>query len=83
MKKFFRVAVILLSLSLVSCAAPVKHYTASGKPEVVIASTDLGAVKNTLISEMLNRGYSITKDSDFRIAFDRQVDNYVGRSTLG
>ena len=76
-------AVIILCFVVASCATPVKHHTASGRPEVTIATTNVEAVKGALISEMVNRGYSITRESDFLVAFDRPVDNVWAAALLG
>ena len=74
---------ILLSVLLSGCVTPVVHHTPSGKPEVTIASDDKDLVKSVLVSEMLNRGYDISKDSDYMIAFDRPVENALAAALLG
>ena len=76
-------AVTILCFLVAACATPVKHHTASGRPEVTIATTNVGAVKGALISEMVNRGYSITRESDFLVAFDRPIDNVWAAALLG
>ena len=76
-------AVMILCFLVAACATPVKHHTASGRPEVTIATTNVGAVKGALISEMVNRGYSITRESDFLVGFDRPIDNVWAAALLG
>ena len=76
-------AVTILCFLVAACAAPVKHHTASGRPEVTITTNNVGAVKGALISEMVNRGYSITRESDFLVAFDRPIDNVWAAALLG
>ena len=76
-------AVVLLCLGVVSCAPPVTHQTASGRPEVTIATTNVDAVKGALISVMINGGYSITRESHYLLAFDRPVDNVLAAALLG
>ena len=75
--------VLLVCFSLAACASPVTHQTASGRPEVTIATTTVDAVKGALISAMVNGGYSITRDSDYLLAFDRPVDNVLAAALLG
>lgn len=77
------VLVVSLSFFLVSCAAPITHNTPSNRPEVAIDSTDAGKVKSFLVSAMLNHGYNITRESDFRIVFDRPVQNALAAALLG
>ncbi len=77
------VAGMLALLGLVGCAAPVKHLTPSGKPEVTIQGTTPSKVGAYLTNEMLNLGYNITKQSDFLLSFDRPVDNAFAAAMLG
>ena len=79
----FRIVPIIICLGLAACAATVTHQTASGKPEVTIMTTEISAVKGLLVSEMLNRGYSITSESGNLVAFDRPVDNAFAAALLG
>jgi len=45
--------------------------TASGKPEVVIATTDTGRIKALLIGELLNHGYSVVSDNEYALSLTR------------
>ena len=61
---FVRLALLPTLILLVSaCATPVAHHTPSGKPEVTISSTDGELIKNFVISEMIDRGYSVSGHS--------------------
>lgn len=76
----FQAALIVM---VTGCVAPVQHNTASGKPEVTVGTDDVGQVKAALVSEMVDRGYHITADSDYRLVFDRPVDNFLAGVLLG
>lgn len=65
------------------CATPVIHNTPSGRPEVTINRTTRNEVGAQLTNEMLNRGYNITKQTDYMLAFDRPVDNIFAAALLG
>lgn len=69
-------AALALCFLLAACATPVHHNTASGKPEVFIASSDVDEIKGRIASHMMNAGYSITRDTAYQFAFDRPVDNF-------
>lgn len=79
MKKVF----LLLLFAVASCATPVQHNTPSGKPEVTIESSDTGEIKSQLVNRMIDRGYTITRDTDYLIAFDRPVDAAGGGLMVG
>ena len=79
-----RLTLLPVLVFLVSaCATPVTHYTPSGKPEVTISSTDGDLIKSLVISEMLNRGYSVSSEREYSISFDKSVDNVLAASLLG
>lgn len=75
--------VLVAMVMVVGCVAPVQHNTASGKPEVTVSTSDVGAVKAALVSEMIDRGYNITTEGDFGMVFDRPVDNFLAGVLLG
>lgn len=77
----FKLLVVVLVTG--GCVAPVQHKTASGKPEVTISTNDVGVVKAALVSEMIDRGYGITTEGDYRLVFDRPVDNLLVGVLLG
>jgi hypothetical protein len=62
---------------LIGCAAPVKHDTASGKPEVTIENTDSESVKQAVVNKMLDLGYTITSDTPYQISFDLPVESVM------
>ena len=58
------------------CATPVARnvQTASGKPEVTIARTDVSAVKSHFLNLSINDGYSLEKDSEFTLELSRSLE---------
>ena len=83
-RNFVHLALLPALILLVSaCATPVAHHTPSGKPEVTIFSTDGELIKNLVISEMIDRGYSVSSEREYSIAFDRPVDNVFAAALLG
>ena len=65
----------LLAIVLVSaCVTPVQHNTASGKPEVTINTGNVAAVKEALITRMINMGYKLVRESDNQMVFDKTID---------
>lgn len=72
-----------LCIMVAACAAPVRQSTASGRPEVTIHHAAPDRVKAALVSGMMNRGYRITRDTQFEIAFDRPVENLLAAALLG
>ncbi|MBC6436935.1 MAG: hypothetical protein GDA52_02075 [Rhodobacteraceae bacterium] len=41
------------------------------------------AVKSALVDRMINRGYNLTRDNQFTVAFDRPVENIFAAALLG
>ncbi len=68
---------------LAGCVEPTVHDTPSGRPEVTLSTKNHDAVRSALINRMLNKGYSITRDTGHSIAFDRPVDNALGAVLFG
>ena len=70
------IAGVLISLSLIGCAGTqVQHNTASGRPERQFAAAP-EAVRAALITELVNRGYSITKESQSLVQGEKFTDNF-------
>ena len=76
-------AAFALATALLGCAAPQPPSTASGKPEVTIRQASPESVKAAIVNGMLNRGYRITRDTQFELSFDRPVDNVLAAALLG
>ncbi|HVY12152.1 MAG TPA: hypothetical protein VHB73_01145 [Alphaproteobacteria bacterium] len=72
---------VLAFLVLCSCAAPVQHATASGKPEVTIAAAPK-AIRSALENGMVNSGYTIAKDSNEVLVFEKEVTENLGASLI-
>lgn len=68
---------------LAGCATPVVHQTASGKPEVTIDTENVAGVKEALVSEMVNRNYSLIRDTEYQLVFDRPIENILASALLG
>lgn len=73
---------LLALIFLSACATPAQHNTPSKKVEVTIHGVQKTAVKDRLTSDMVNRGYLMTKSDDSLIAFDRAVDNFMVNALL-
>ena len=78
-----RVVLAMVLFMVAGCATPVSHYTPSGKPEVTISTNDFNAVKSTIVAQMLNKGYSITKDTDFQLVFEAEADSMMSTVLFG
>ena len=65
----------LAILFFAGCATPPAKIanTASGRPEVIIADTQVGRVKSLLIGELVNDGYSIEQDTDYSLTMSRDL----------
>lgn len=46
-------------------------FTPSGRPEVVIATNDVGRIKSLLIGDLLNHGYTIESDTQYALTLTR------------
>jgi hypothetical protein len=71
-----------MSTALITCTS-VTHETPSGRAEVTIPNTTVDRVKSYLVSIMTNKGYRITKDSQFQISFDKPSENIALNVLLG
>jgi hypothetical protein len=74
---------LLLPFFLVGCATPVTHHTQSGRVEVTINGVKKSAVKETLINDMVNRRYTVTRADDTLVVFERPVENVMAAALLG
>jgi hypothetical protein len=77
MKKLFTpIAAVILSLSLIGCAAPPTRiaYTESGKPQITIPGVEVEAVRTRLIERALTAGFSLDNDSANRIVISKELD---------
>jgi hypothetical protein len=71
-------------LLLSGCVAPVQHNTGSGKPEICISSkVPQEAVASALTSDLLNRGYSISQQTNTQVRGDKPVTNVLAAALLG
>lgn len=70
------------ALLLASCAAPVKHYTASKRPEVTIAAP-AADVKPVMVNDLVNMGYYPVQDTPMLLVMDRPVDNTAANLLMG
>ena len=76
-RQFF---VFILFVALVSgCAMPPKRIaqTSSGRPEVMINTTDLDLVKSEIINQMQSGNFFLQDDSKYRLLFTRELEGYV------
>jgi len=75
--------IVCLCAGVTGCVEPTVHDTPSGRPEVTLSTKNMDAVRSALINQMLNKGYSITRDTGHSVAFDRPVDNALGAALFG
>lgn len=60
------------SFFAIGCASTPKiAMTPSGRPEVTIASADLGRIKSAIISQWINDGYAVEWDSEYMLELTR------------
>jgi len=65
----------LMTILLGACAAPVRHETASGRPEVTIRGKVGNQVQAEIANLMLNRRYSVKSSSPNILVFEKPFDN--------
>jgi len=82
-QSIFRAIILVCVIALAGCATPVKHATMSGKPEVTIHGASKSSVKERLVSEMVNRGYTPNKADDTILSFDRPITDAMASMFLG
>jgi hypothetical protein len=69
--------VLALGCALSACTAATHLDTPSGHAEVTISRVAPDKVKAALVSKMIDKGYRITKDSQFELAFDKPADSAI------
>lgn len=76
------IAIAFLGGCVTDAASSYAPSTASGKPEVTIKAP-VAAIKSALISRAMNKGYSVTKDSDYVLQIEKKTDNLGAAVLLG
>jgi hypothetical protein len=87
MKSLF-VVLALASCALGACTASTPSNTSnlgtpSGHPEVTISRITPDKVKAALVPKMIDKGFQVTKDTQFELAFDRPLDDKQAQAILG
>jgi len=57
--------------------------TESGRPEIVMERASIDRVKSAIVNKMLNRGFRITRDTQFELTFEKTYANPVTGVLLG
>lgn len=73
---------MLVALIVSGCALTAEHQTPSGKPETTIAA-DPAEVRAMVTNRMIDQGYSISRQSDAALVFDRPVTNSFAAKVYG
>ena|SRR5690242_12775672 len=73
-----RYAPFLLAMTLAACATPSHMQTASGNPEVTIATTDRAAVKGAVINSFVSRGFTLDQEGDYSLQFSKPMEGAGG-----
>jgi hypothetical protein len=65
--------ILIVVFGLSGCGTPVTKsvMTASGKPEVVITTTEVGQIKAMIIGDLVNHGYSVEQDTEYSLTLAR------------
>jgi predicted trehalose synthase len=79
MNRIFFVAAMLL---LTACTAPIQHNTASGRPERQFAAPP-DVVRAALVTEMVNRGYTISQETQSMVVGQKLSDNVAANMLMG
>jgi hypothetical protein len=68
---------VLLAIFLGGCATAVPKITqtSSGKPEVVINTTNTDQIKAEIINKMMNEQYQLVKDTSYLLEFNRPANS--------
>lgn len=77
------VIILLIIFVLSACATPVKHNTASGRPEIVISGKVGKQAWAEIMNLMLNNGYNVTTSTDSLLVFEKPIDNIMASLVLG
>jgi len=67
------VALTLAGCVLGACAAPAHLDTPGVHPEVTISRVTPDKVQAVLVSKMIDKGYRVTQDTQFNLAFDKSA----------
>jgi|GEM_PF-2799612 len=79
---------LICVLSLFGCAQSVPKITQtmSGKPEVMINSTNTNSIKAEIINRMMNEKYQLVKDTSYLLEFNRPAnsnENFAAALSIG
>jgi hypothetical protein len=77
-----RRAFLISAMALSGCAAPVKFDTASGRPERLFNAPP-ETVRAALVSELVNRQYTITQESQSLVVGEKLSDNVAANLLMG
>ena len=75
-----RLFFVSLVLALIAVFLP-SAYALTGNPtavKVVINSADKAAIKDLIVSDMLEKGFTIYRDSEYQLVFDKAITNFGG-----
>jgi len=75
--------VVPLLFLVAGCAAPIKHLTPSGRPEVTITGRVGEQVVARITDYMLNRGYNVKTATNTLLVFEKPIDNVLATVLLG
>jgi len=80
----FTVALIALAFTACSVLNPPEAETASGRPEVTLASVDMQEIRTRITNEMLNQRYTSTEESSSRMVFEKpNTPGFGGKVLMG
>lgn len=70
----------LFFITLSGCAMPPQRIaqTPSGRPEIILNTTDVDLVKATIINEMQVADFFLQDDSKYRLVFTKQLEGNQG-----
>lgn len=69
------ITVISISIILSGCAMT-KFATQSGKPEIVVTTTDKTKIKSIVINELSYTGWVLVNDSDYSMTFSKSMEGF-------
>lgn len=72
------ISAILIGLFLGGCATTQHLATPSGKPEVIINTTDRWKIKSVIINEFMNAGFTMISESDYGVVFSKPMKGVGG-----
>lgn len=73
----------VLPFMLIGCATPVQHKTPSGKVETTIKGVSKAQVKDAIVDEFINFGYTVTKSDDMVISLEHPVNDPMAQMFFG